>query len=56
MTLRTLGNKHHPNENNISLDWQKANIFGVGLKPSVQSQRVTGLDTWCRSVYHLDIQ
>ena len=36
MTLCTPRNKPHLNKNKISLDWQKANIYGVGLDPSIQ--------------------
>ena len=55
MTLRIPRNKPHLDENNISSDWQRANISEVGLEPSAQPQRVTGLDPQCRLVCHPDI-
>ena len=51
MTLHISGNKSHPDENNISSGWQKANISEVGLESSIQPQYVASLDAWCRSVY-----
>ena len=56
MTLRTPGNKPHLDKNNISSSWQRANISKVGLKPSVQPQRVAGLDLQGRSVCCSGIQ
>ena len=56
MTLHILGNKPHPDENNIFLDWQRTNISGVGLEPSIQPQRVAGLYFWYRLVCYPDIQ
>ena len=44
MILHTPGNEPHPDENDISSGWQRANISGVGLEPSAQLQRVAGLD------------
>ena len=43
MTLYTPENKHHLDENNISLGWQKESISEVGLEPSIWPQRVVGL-------------
>ena len=40
MTIRTPENEPHPDENDISSGWQRANIFRVGLKPSAQPQRI----------------
>ena len=45
MILYTLENKPHPNENNISLDWQKKNISEIGLEPSIRSQSIANLDS-----------
>ena len=56
MTLRTLRNKSHPNENSISSGWQKANISRVCLETSVQPQCVASWDLLYRSIYHPDIQ
>ena len=56
MTLHILGNKFHPDENDISSSWQRANISGVGQKLSVQPQRMADLDPCYRSVCYLGIQ
>ena len=56
MILCALENKPHPNKTDISSDWQKANIFGVSLKSSVQPQCVASLDPWYKSKCHLNIQ
>ena len=56
MTLFTPRNKPHPDEDDISLSWQRANISGVGLEPSTKPQRIAGLDPRYRLVCHLDIR
>ena len=52
MPLHTPRNEPHPDENNISSGWQRANISGVGPEFSAQPQRVAGLDPRFRLVYH----
>ena len=56
MRLHTLGNEPHPDENDISLGWQRANISGVGLEPSIQPQCVAGQNPRCRLVCHPSIR
>ena len=55
MILYTPENRSYPNENDISLSWQRGNIFGAGLELSIQPQRVAGLDSQYKSICHLDI-
>ena len=55
MTLYILRNGFHPDENNISLGWQKESISGAGLELSIRPQCMTDLDLWYRSVYYLDL-
>ena len=44
MILHTAENKPYFDKNDIFSGWQRANIFGVGLEPSAQPQRVAYLD------------
>ena len=50
MTLYTPKNGSHPNDNNISLGWQRRSISGASLGFSIRPQNVVGLDSRCRSV------
>ena len=56
MILYNPENGSYSEENNISSDWQRGNIFEAGFKFSIQLQRVTGLDLQCRLICYPDIR
>ena len=56
MKLHILRSGPHPDEPDISSDWQRGSAIEVGLEPSVQPQREAVRGVWYRSRYYPGIQ